>query len=180
MSGELVGAIEIETHVAAARVDLSSRSVDKGSLLRRELPSTGTRDELLAIMRDTILSAARADVHRWGVAVPGPFDYERGICTIEGVGKLDALRGVDMRSEFAASLQVAPDAIRFVNDAGAFLLGESWAGVARGHDAAIGITLGTGLGSAFMREGALVEDGPGVPPEARLDLVPSTARQWRT
>ena len=104
--------------------------------------------------------------------MPGPFDYERGICTIEGVGKLEALHGVDMRTAFASSLQVAPEAIRFVNDADAFLLGESWAGAARGHDAAIGITLGTGLGSAFMRGGGLHEAGPGVPLQGRLDLVP--------
>jgi glucokinase len=173
MSRELVGAIEIGgTHVTAARVDVASRSVDPGSLLRRDLPSTGTCDELLQIIRDTVVSLARADVHRWGAAVPGPFDYERGICTIEGVGKLEALHGVDMRSMFASALQVAPEAIRFLNDADAFLLGESWAGTARGHDAVIGITLGTGLGSAFMRGGEIREAGPGVPPEGRLDLVP--------
>jgi glucokinase len=36
----------------------------------------------------------------------------------------------------------------------------------------MGITLGTGLGSAFMRDGALRQGGAGVPPEARLDLLP--------
>ena len=173
MRDDLVGAIEIGgTHVTAARVDVAARNVQAGSLRRRELPSNGAREVLLAIPRDTVLSAARADVHQWGVAVPGPFDYERGICTIEGVGKLEALHGVDMRTGFASSLEVAPDAIRFLNDADAFLLGESWAGAARGHDAAIGITLGTGLGSAFRRHAMLVEAGPGVPPEGRLDLVP--------
>jgi glucokinase len=171
--GQLVGAIEIGgTHVTAARVDVSERKVEAGSLLRRELPSDGTRDVVLSLIGDTIVDAAGAAMRRWGVAVPGPFDYERGICTIEGVGKLDALNGVDMRAAFAASLHVAPGSIRFLNDAAAFLLGESWAGAARGHDAAIGITLGTGLGSAFMRRDALLQEGPGVPPQSRLDLVP--------
>ena len=173
MQDDLVGAIEIGgTHVTAARVDVAERRVQAGSLRRRELPSNGAREVLLAIMRDTVLSAARADVRQWGVAVPGPFDYERGICTIEGVGKLEALHGVDMRTAFASSLQVAPEAIRFVNDADAFLLGESWAGAARGHDAAIGITLGTGLGSAFMRDGTIVQEGT---PE---ELYQSPASRW--
>jgi len=173
VGSELVGAIEIGgTHVTAARVDVAERQVQAGSLLRRALPSNGTRDVLLAIIGEAAVSAASAGVPRWGVAVPGPFDYERGLCTIAGVGKLDALHGVDLRTAFASSLRVDPEAIRFLNDADAFLLGESWAGAARGHDAAIGITLGTGLGSAFMRGGAIQETGPGVPLEGRLDLVP--------
>jgi glucokinase len=104
--------------------------------------------------------------------VPGPFDYVRGICTIEGVAKLDALRGVDLRAELAGALRIETQAFSFLNDADAFLLGEWWAGAARGHRAAMGVTLGTGLGSAFLRDDALVSAGEGVPPDTRLDLIP--------
>lgn len=61
--------------------------------------------------------------------------------------------------------------LRFLNDAGAFLLGEWWAGSARDARRAIGITLGSGLGSAFLDDGELVTSGQGVPPGSRLDLV---------
>lgn len=49
--------------------------------------------------------------------------------------------------------------MRFVNDADAFLLGEWWTGAARGHERAVGITLGTGLGSAFLERGRILPAG---------------------
>jgi glucokinase len=59
-----------------------------------------------------------------------------------------------------------------VNDAEAFLLGEWWAGAALGHDRAIGITLGTGLGSAFLERGRIVRTGAGVPRDGALHRQP--------
>jgi glucokinase len=89
-----------------------------------------------------------------------------------GVGKLEALYGVDLRSELADELDLGVPEIRFLNDAEAFLLGEAAAGAARGHDLAVGITLGTGLGSAFLSGGRLVREGPHVPPGGDLHVVP--------
>ena len=83
--------------------------------------------------------------------------------------KLDGLHGVDLRSELlAASGLQNPAAIRFVNDAEAFLLGEWWAGAARGHERAVGVTLGTGIGSAFSERGEIVRVGAEVPPGGEL------------
>ena len=67
---------------------------------------------------------------RVGVAAPGPFDYENGICMVHGLGKLEGLFNVDMRAELARAA-CRPTSIRFLNDAEAFLLGESVAGAAR-------------------------------------------------
>ncbi len=174
-SGErlVVGAIELGgTHVASARVALGDRSTEAATLRRVRISPDAPRDELLAAIRGAALHARSADTRRWGVAVPGPFDYARGVARLRGVHKLEALYGVDLRAELADTLGL-DDArqVRFVNDAAAFLLGEWWAGAAAGHDAAIGVTCGSGLGSAFLREGRLVESGPEVPPEARLDLL---------
>jgi glucokinase len=172
VSSPVAGALEIGgTHVTAARIDVTAREVEFGTLRRLDLPHDGTRDVLLAVIRDAALGAATHETRRWGVAVPGPFDYERGICTIEGVAKLDALYGVDLRTELSSAIGVEPASVRFLNDADAFLFGEWWAGVARGHNAAMGVTLGTGLGSAFLRDGTLLTEGEGVPPDARLDLI---------
>ncbi len=83
--------------------------------------------------------------------------------------KLDGLHGVELRAELRAAAAL-PDAaaIRFLNDAEAFLLGEWWAGAARGHARAVGITLGTGLGSAFIDDGEIVRTGARVPPGGEL------------
>jgi len=160
------------THVTAARVDVESASVEPESRFRLQLRPDGSRTELLACILGAA-AAAGSDVDRCGVAVPGPFDYENGVCTIRGVGKLEALYGVDLRRELATALRLADAAsVRFLNDAEAFLLGEWWAGAARGHRRAVGITLGTGLGSAFLADGRIVDDGPSVPPEGSLHVVP--------
>lgn len=169
----MIAALDIGgTHVTAARVDVESASVEPASRCRLQLRPDGNRAELLASVLEAA-AAAGCDVDRCGVAVPGPFDYENGICTIRGVGKLEALYGVDLRRELAATLGLAkPASVRFLNDAEAFLLGEAWAGVARTHRRAVGITLGTGLGSAFLADGRIVDEGPAVPPEGSLHLVP--------
>jgi predicted NBD/HSP70 family sugar kinase len=162
-----VAALELGgSHISAARIDTAEWGVH--DLVRSELDPAGTRDDLLA----AIAAAARpvADgATRVGVAVPGPFDYECGISTIRGVTKLDGLYGVDLRAELGrVFVAAAPLDIRFLNDAEAFLLGEAAAGAAHDSVRAIGITLGTGLGSAFLVDGHIVRTGRGVPPDGEL------------
>jgi glucokinase len=137
------------SHVAAGLVDL-----DAGAVAQRRLALDphASRGELLGRIREAAAVAAGAE--RLGVAAPGPFDYEAGVARMRH--KLAALYGVDLRRELADALDLAPDAVRFLNDANAFLLGEWLNGAARGVDRILGVTLGTGLGSAFLAGGALV------------------------
>jgi glucokinase len=158
------------THVSAATVDLGSAAVVHTSRARAVLSPGAGRGELLARIRNTADAARLDGVEAAGVAVPGPFDYARGICLLEH--KLESLYGVDLRTELAGTLRLPPEAVRFVNDAEAFVLGEWWAGAARGHDRALGITIGTGLGSAFLDCGQIVRRGAGVPTEGELYRVP--------
>jgi glucokinase len=131
-----VGALELGgTHVTAARI--AGGEVVPGSRVRRPLRPDGDRAELLGAILDAAVAADRPEVGRWGVAVPGPFDYEHGICTIRGVHKLEALCGVDLRAELVRALRREDGGrVRFLNDADAFLLGEWRAGAARGIAAA--------------------------------------------
>lgn len=148
-----VAALELGgSHVTAGRVDLET-----GTVARRRvtLPKDASRDELLERIRAAAATAGA--VERLGVAAPGPFDYEAGVSRLRH--KLEALYGVDLRTELAAPLGVSPAAIRFLNDADAFLLGEWLTGAARGAERVLGITLGTGLGSAFLVGGTLT---PGI------------------
>lgn len=172
MSG-LVGALEIGgTHVSAARVDVARKRIDSSGLRRVSFGAKTGRDELLAAISDAASDVALPEIDLWGIATPGPFDYERGVSKISGLGKLDGLYEVDLRAGLARDLGIArPERIRFLNDAQAFILGEWWAGAAKGQRRAMGVTLGTGLGSGFLAGGELVMSGPDVPPDARLDLV---------
>jgi glucokinase len=172
ISADVVGALDIGgTHASAARVDLAGGSIESRSRIRVSLPAEGGRSELLAAISRAASSIARPEVGRLGVAVPGPFDYRTGVSKI--AHKLQGLYGVDLRSELCGAVALTdPAAVRFLNDADAFLLGEWWAGAARGHARAVGITLGTGLGSAFLEDGRIVRTGHGVPLEGALYELP--------
>jgi glucokinase len=164
-----VGALELGgSHVSTALVDIRSGRIDGAR--RLPLEPAWPRERLLAAIADT--AETLRGVPRIGAAVPGPFDYELGVCTIRGVGKLEALYGLDLRRALAAAAGAEPSAVRFLNDAQAFVLGDALAGAARNHRRVIGLTLGTGLGSAFLADGEVVLDGHGVPPRGELYAVP--------
>jgi glucokinase len=93
--------------------------------------------------------------------MPGPFDYAEGVSWMKH--KMPFLYGVNVRHMLAKQLGWKDEQVHFLNDAAAFLSGEIGAGAARGISRTVGITLGTGIGSAFAVDGYLVTDGPGVP-----------------
>jgi glucokinase len=163
-AADVVGALDIGgTHVTVGRVQLSSATVAPGTRARLEFTSGMT---ILGRILEAATSVATPQTRRFGVAAPGPFDYEAGVSLVSH--KLPGLYGIDLRSELAAAVGLDGRHISFLNDAEAFLLGEWWAGAARGHARALGITLGTGLGSAFLEEGRFVRSGAGVPADGAL------------
>ncbi|MFE2601494.1 ROK family protein [Streptomyces sp. NPDC059396] len=164
------------THVTAALVDLRNGRIT--SRTRRPLDPHGAAEDILDAVRRCAEPLPAPPGARWGVAVPGPFDYAAGIALFAGVGKFDALYGTDVRAALRDGLWQPPGDVVFVNDAHAFLTGEWFAGAACGHRRAVGITLGTGVGSAFLADGSICGDGgsicgdgDGVPPEGRMDLT---------
>ncbi|MGV9607478.1 ROK family protein [Streptomyces sp. NPDC003631] len=157
------------THVTAALVEpRDGRVLDR---TRMPLDAHGSAEEILGTVHDCAATLVVPSGARWGVAVPGPFDYAGGIALFAGVGKFDALYGVDVGAALRGGLRRHPADVVFLNDAHAFLAGEWSAGAARGHRRVVGITLGTGVGSAFLADGHMCEYGPGVPPEGRMDLT---------
>ncbi|MCF0177342.1 MAG: ROK family protein, partial [Bacteroidales bacterium] len=114
---------------------------------------------------------AKSDIAGIGMAIPGPFDYAKGISLIENVGKFDRLFGLNVGLTLSASLGKNYD-LRFVNDASAFALGECNGGVARESKRCVAITLGTGVGSGFVVDSCLVEDGEGVPANGWVYCLP--------
>jgi glucokinase len=160
-----VGAVDLGgTHVEGAVVDLGWNRLDE----RTRVPVTddATRDDLLTAIAAAARAASPPGVEHLGVATPGPFDYARGISMITGLGKLEPLYGADLREAIGVATRVT--SIAFLNDAAAFGLGEARVGAARGLRRAIAITLGSGLGSTFLRDGAPVHEGEGVPPNGVL------------
>jgi glucokinase len=159
------------SHVTAALVDLPAAAVMPGTLRRDPLDASGAAP---GVLESIIACASGLPTPRgaaWGVAIPGPFDYRRGVAWFTGVGKFDSLYGMDLGAALAGRLPGPPGHLRFLNDAHAFLRGEWLFGAAAGHGRCAGITLGTGIGSAFLRHGRIQHGGPAVPPQGRVDLL---------
>jgi glucokinase len=99
---------------------------------------------------------------------PGPFDYAAGICLIEDGEKYAAIYRVNMRDALRTRLNLGDLPILFRNDAEAAVVGEARYGAGLDYRRLIGVTLGTGCGSAFLLNGMPVTSGPGVPPNGWL------------
>ncbi|MET4589704.1 ROK family protein [Arthrobacter sp. 754] len=172
------------THVTAALVQGAGEGgwqVVPDSLVRRDLDAHASAASLLdavaaaANSLDAVATTAnppgQAHNGRWGVALPGPFDYLTGIARYEHVGKFDQLQGVDVRAGLAQRLSREPRSITFLNDADAFGIGEYVLGAAGGSRRAVCITLGTGVGSVFLADGVPVKTGADVPPDGHCYLL---------
>lgn len=153
------------THVVAALVDAAPRQVLVAH--RLVLDSQGDAGfilETLARAVEGLGPAARA--LPLVVAIPGPFDYVRGIGDFTGVAKFQSLRGVDLRLFLTDRLGMD---VHFVNDVTAFGLGQFL--LLRRPRRLVALTLGTGVGSVFLEDGHPVATGESVPPQGWVYLL---------
>ncbi|MFZ2287946.1 MAG: ROK family protein [Bacteroidales bacterium] len=156
------------SHITAVAVDMASHTIISGSRAESPVDNKAEADEILTVWTDTlkkVLSGMQIfNLRGIGFAMPGPFDYVRGICLIRGVPKYEKLYGVNVGKAVASRLGLPCDCrVRFMNDASSFAVGEAWAGKAAGFGKMMAITLGTGFGSAFVDNRIPVVDGDRVP-----------------
>lgn len=155
------------SHITAGVVDLAQRKMIEASVVRQLVNRHAPAAEILGVWADTIngcLQQMPQEVIAIGFAMPGPFDYVNGICLIKGFDKYEALYGMNIRQELAARTGIAAERIVFRNDADAFLDGEMFGGAGQGFTRALGLTLGTGLGSCLYHEGEITNAGLNVLP----------------
>ncbi|MGN0299243.1 MAG: ROK family protein [Lachnospiraceae bacterium] len=164
-----VGGTEIKT----ACMDMQGSTI--GPTLHFPSNAQSGAEEILTYFVEIITNLVQSKEELSGIhfAFPGPFDYENGICLIQGLDKYDALYGKNLRHEFAQRLNLPPNSIRFCNDVAAFALGEMHFGNASQAERALFVCIGTGCGSAFGVNGRLAPEGtPGVPPHGYLYALP--------
>lgn len=148
------------SHITAAYIEPSTQNVIPESLKRERVPAKDAAPvifEAWISALEPLVNGLPVEQVKIGVAMPGPFDYEKGIAMFKGVKKYDSLYGLDVGTTLSESLNIPRTAIVFINDAAAFLMGEMAAGAAVGFNKAIGITLGTGLGSASSCSGTVID-----------------------
>lgn len=156
------------SHICSVLVDLEHGTVIPQSFSEQKVNNKALADEILgcwsAAIQKTIDFAPDGEIEGIGIAMPGPFDYESGVALLKDVDKYDSLYGIHVGAELQKRLNLPLEfPIRFLNDAMSFAVGECWQGQASGYKHVVAITLGTGFGSAFLKEGVPQIDGSGVP-----------------
>jgi len=156
------------SHITCAAINLESGKILRDTISERAVNNQAPADEIIGVWSDALAGSLKKvpfeHVKGIGFAMPGPFDYVKGICYIRGVAKYENLYGINVSEAIGRGLQV-PDnfLIRFMNDASSFAVGEAWAGSATKEKRSLSITLGTGFGSAFISDRIPIVDGPQVP-----------------
>jgi len=144
------------SHITAAHVDCHTYQVIDHTLKRERVASMDDAETIIQSWVDALSAlipeSAEENIYI-GIAMPGPFDYKEGISLMQNQQKYDALYGLNVREVLSGRLRIPGEHIVFINDAEAFLRGELASGAAADFDRAIGITLGTGLGSTSNCKG---------------------------
>jgi glucokinase len=147
---QLIGVDIGGSHISAARVSFLKGKTFVSEFKDRAMDTNKAAELIISTWASVIREVTQGDkAYKVGIAMPGPYDYPNGISLIEDQEKMRALFGLSVKNLLANELEVSANSIIFTNDAEAFLLGESIAGAGRGFQNSIGITLGTGLGSAI-------------------------------
>ncbi len=113
-------------------------------------------NNLAALVQQILQDTSAYEVLGIGVGCTGPLDNDRGV--ILDVVNLPTLNHFPLKDflEQQFATKVVMD-----NDANALILGEAVFGAGRGYDSVLGITLGTGLGCAFVADGKIWQGNNG-------------------
>lgn len=144
------------SHVTACQADLTAMRILPSTTCRMTVDPAAAPEEILDVLsltiRETLAHTLTTEL-LLGVAMPGPFDYEEGISYIRDLGKYESLYGLNIKMLLAERLGIPATQIKMLNDASAYLLGELCDNPVLLSQRIVGVTLGTGFGSAFYHDG---------------------------
>lgn len=122
--------------------------------------SEGTEEEVKGAFNQVIEKSMtwcitnQANIKGIGISIPGPFDYHKGVSWM--THKYQCLYGIDFKKLILQSDCIDPRiSIWFVHDVNAVLAGERWKGIAKHYQNVAVVTLGTGLGFTFCKNGVI-------------------------
>lgn len=141
------------SHITAGVCDLRTHVILDHSITRIDVDSKGSANDILTSWGDACEQVLKKNgglsISGLSIAMPGPFDYQEGISYIKGLDKYEALYGMNIRQYLADLLKLDPQLVRFRNDAESTIAGEVLTGAGKDYQRVMGVTLGTGFGSAY-------------------------------
>ncbi|TQO38438.1 glucokinase [Arenibacter algicola] len=162
------------SHITSAAVDLDERKIIPGSIFTNKVDNKASQVSIFKewsnVINQTTKHTASPDQTRIGFAMPGPFNYKKGVGLFIGNNqKYESLYGLSISEELSKYLNADKVDFRFLNDATAFGVGVASMGKAKDFSKVVAITLGTGFGSAFIQDGV---------PQVTADNVPKGGFMW--
>jgi glucokinase len=156
MSAPILGVDIGGTKVAVGLVDREGRILQQG---RKPMVANGTADAALEAVTsaiDSLLSQTSDAVQSIGICAPGPLDPETGV--VLNPPNLPCWRNFPLAQRIAAKYRVP---VRVDNDANAAALAETRWGAARGFRYVFYATIGTGIGTGIVFDGAIYHGNTG-------------------
>ncbi len=145
------------SHITSAICPLQSHTILTQSITRLEVDSKNSAKSILSSWKSAFEQVLQKNptvsISGLSLAMPGPFDYKNGISYIRGLDKYEALYGMDIKQHLADMLNIDGQTIRFRNDAESTIAGEVLSGAGKNYQRVMGVTLGTGFGSAYNENG---------------------------
>lgn len=155
------------SHISSAAVNLETLRTISGTYRTGFVDSKATKEVIFRnwahVINHTIKEVKGENLLGIGMAMPGPFDYRKGIAFFEKNDKYETLYNIHVGKEFQNFLSVKDLELRFLNDASSFGLGGSLKREFKDAKKIIAVTLGTGLGASFIKNGMPVISGKDVP-----------------
>jgi predicted NBD/HSP70 family sugar kinase/mannose-6-phosphate isomerase class I len=146
------------SHVTVSVIDASIVEPQPLLMVRRDIDAMDKAFNIVEIIGNCIKEVLEDQtlVDAVGVAFPGPFDYEKGVSAIANVGgKFENTFGIHMQQALMDYTSLTNTPFVFSNDAHCFAEG-AYNRHQLNSKKTVFLTLGTGFGSAFMENGALI------------------------
>ncbi len=166
------------SHITCQLINLQNLQPVPESKVRISVDPKASKNEIITTwvkaIRKATMNHAVSSLAGIGFAMPGPFDYPKGIALFdENVGKFQQLFGVNIKAEIVGKLHLPANfPVRFLNDATCFAIGETWLGEASKFNRVIALTLGTGFGTTFIEDGLPIAGRYGIPKDGFLYHIP--------
>jgi len=144
------------THITSAIVEKDSWKILNETITRSHVNSLENAKSIFLDWTNNMkacLEKTDLNINNIGIAAPGPFDYEKGIALMKGQSKYDSIYNIQVTEPILEGLGDNSLKVLYINDAAAFLQGEVFGCGLDHKDRILGITLGTGLGSAVWSQG---------------------------
>ena len=165
------------THITTAVINILDMKVIDFSLHKECFDSNMPVEKVMAVWKKAIeISIENSKIENikgLAICMPGPFDYESGICHIKDQSKYEHFYGLNVRDLLYETLNLSSDfPILFENDAVCFGKGEVFKNAANLSKKVMAVTLGTGLGACFIDKGVSISTGESVPQDGEIWNLP--------